>query len=269
VLTASRLGAPRVQKKKANDFPGRTDGTHTLATHTAMIDPGGPAGPAVPPPALLPQCGRKERTPPRPSSRSSRPRNNKEQRLEQNAARMVEISAAAAAARAAEEAECRRILEDKTVPIISALAALRRGGMQRMVGGSLEASLSHPGDARSPRRVWTLHASRKNRSFKKKLPKKLGSGWRQGFRKYERAGERHERAQAVGLGFGGRACIRLSERASLQLPADERAWPMSSIQNLSWPVNGGSKSQLRSIRSLNWPANRSSLKRPIRKFEIE
>jgi hypothetical protein len=91
---------------------------------------------------------------------------------------------------------------------------------------------------------------------------KFEVGWRRGFRKYERAGERHERAQAVGLGFGGRACIRLSERASLQPPADERAWPMSSIRHLS------SKSQLRSIRSLNWPANRSSLKRPIRKFEI-
>jgi hypothetical protein len=39
----------------------------------------------------------------------------------------------------------------------------------------------------------------------------------------------------IGLGFGGRACIRLSERANLQPPADERAWPMSSIRNLSWP----------------------------------
>ncbi len=51
-LTASRLDAPRVPKiQKANGFPGRTDGPLTLATHTAMSDPGGPAGPAVPPPA--------------------------------------------------------------------------------------------------------------------------------------------------------------------------------------------------------------------------
>jgi hypothetical protein len=41
---------------------------------------------------------------------------------------------------------------------------------------------------------------------------KLEVGWRRGFHRYERAGERHERTHAVGLGFGGRACIRLSER---------------------------------------------------------
>jgi hypothetical protein len=69
----------------------------------------------------------------------------------------------------------------------------------------------------------------------KKKTKKVVAGWRRGFHRYERAGERHERTQAVGLGFGGRACIRLSERASLQPPADERAWPLSSIRIYSWP----------------------------------
>jgi hypothetical protein len=44
----------------------------------------------------------------------------------------------------------------------------------------------------------------------------------------------HKRTQAVGLGLGGRACMP-SERVSLQPRADERACPMSSIRNLSWP----------------------------------
>jgi hypothetical protein len=72
-------------------------------------------------------------------------------------------------------------------------------------------------------------------SKNKNFPKKVVAGWRRGFCWYERAGERHERTQAVGLGFGGRACIWLSERASLQPPANERAWPMSSIRIISWP----------------------------------
>jgi hypothetical protein len=55
-----------------------------------------------------------------------------------------------------------------------------------------------PGDSRSSRRVWTLRAFQKKRSLKKQS-KKLGSGWKQGFRYYERAGERHERTQAVAL----------------------------------------------------------------------
>jgi hypothetical protein len=80
-------------------------------------------------------------------------------------------------------------------------------------------------------RLWTLRAFQKNRSFKK-TSKKVGAGWRRGFRWYERACKRHEHTQAVGLGFGGWACIRLSERARLQPPADERACPMSSIRNL-------------------------------------
>ncbi len=54
-----------------------------------------------------------------------------------------------------------------------------------------------PGDSRSSRRVWTLRAFKKNRSLRK--GKKVGAGWREGFRWYERAGERHERTQAVGL----------------------------------------------------------------------
>jgi hypothetical protein len=69
----------------------------------------------------------------------------------------------------------------------------------------------------------------KNKTFKK-----VWAGWRQGFSWYERAGERPERTQAEGLKDGGRACNWLSERVSLQPPADERACPMSSIRNLSW-----------------------------------
>jgi hypothetical protein len=36
------LACQKIQK--ANDFPGRTDGPLTLATHTAMSDPGAPRG---------------------------------------------------------------------------------------------------------------------------------------------------------------------------------------------------------------------------------
>ncbi len=74
--------------------------------------------------------------------------------MEQNAARMAEISAAAAAARAAEEAECRRILEDRTaaagarrqqgrairhasrraVPIISSMDSAERAICSRQFG---------------------------------------------------------------------------------------------------------------------------------------
>jgi hypothetical protein len=101
--------------KKANDFPGRTDGPLTLATHTAMSDPGGPAGPAVPPPApaatVWPQGADPSKAK---QSKLSFARASKEQWLEQNAARFAEMSAAADAARAAEEEEVLRILEDRT-----------------------------------------------------------------------------------------------------------------------------------------------------------
>ncbi len=51
-LTASRLDAPRVLKNpKGKRFSWPHRRPLTLATHTAMSDPGGPAGPAVPPPA--------------------------------------------------------------------------------------------------------------------------------------------------------------------------------------------------------------------------
>ncbi len=135
------------KKQKANDFPGRTDWPPTLATHTAMSDPGGPAGPAVPPPAPW---------------RRTKP------------------------------------------SVWSVWSAVRWVGVRMRWCKRMQA-----------------HGWRQ-----------FGSKFR--FRKYERAGERHESAQAVGLGFGGRACIRLSERASLQPPADD-AWPLSSIRIISWP----------------------------------
>jgi hypothetical protein len=96
-LTASRLGAPRVKtKQKANDFPGRTDWPPTLATHTAISDPGGPA---VPPPApaatVWPQGADPSKAK---QSKLSFARASKEQILEQNAARFAEIESGRAPA---------------------------------------------------------------------------------------------------------------------------------------------------------------------------
>jgi hypothetical protein len=73
-LTASRLGAPRVQKKqKASGF---FLAAHTGRTHwTHCNDRGAPRGWQSRPQPLLPQVGRKERTPPSLSrSQSSRSR---------------------------------------------------------------------------------------------------------------------------------------------------------------------------------------------------
>ncbi len=96
--------------------------------------------------------------------------------------------------------------------------------------------------ARSTRLTLEIRAHRvafgRSARSKKKVPsqniQKVGAGWRQGSRRYERAGERPERTQAVGLKEWW-ACNWLSERVSLQPPADKRACPMSSIRNLSWP----------------------------------
>jgi hypothetical protein len=80
-----------------------------------MSDPGGPAGPAVPPPApaatVWPQGADPSKAK---QSKLSFARASKEQWLEQNAARFAEMGAAADAARAAEEEEILRILEDRT-----------------------------------------------------------------------------------------------------------------------------------------------------------
>jgi hypothetical protein len=71
--------------------------------------------------------------------------------------------------------------------------------------------------------------------FLQKNNQKVGAGWRQGFRWYERAGERPERTQAVGLKEWWKG-LQLAERASEFSAADERAWPMSSIRLISWSM---------------------------------
>jgi hypothetical protein len=102
------LACQKIQK--ANDFPGRTDGPLTLVTHTAMSDPGGLAGPAVPPPAPAATVWPQGAEPSKAKQKLSFARASKEQWLEQKAARFAEMSATADAARAAEEEEVLRTL---------------------------------------------------------------------------------------------------------------------------------------------------------------
>jgi hypothetical protein len=85
-----RVWALRASKKnqKANDFPGRTDGPHTLAAHTAMSDPGAP--PPAPAATVWPQGADPSKAK---QSKLLFARASKEQFFkEQNAARMAEIS---------------------------------------------------------------------------------------------------------------------------------------------------------------------------------
>jgi hypothetical protein len=107
-----------------------------------------------------------------------------------------------------------------------------------------------PQPSRSSR--WFGRSARSKKTVPSTTKKKVGAGWRQGFCWYERAGERPERTQAVGLKDWW-AGLQLAERASdftaagsthavvrcksnqLQPPGDERACPMSSIRNLRWP----------------------------------
>jgi hypothetical protein len=65
--------------------------------------------------------------------------------------------------------------------------------------------------------------------------KKLGAGWRHGFRWYERPGERHERTQAVALKEWWAGLHSAERESELTAAADKRACPISSIRNLSWP----------------------------------
>jgi hypothetical protein len=83
-----------------------------------MSDPGAPLWPAVPPPA--PAATVWPQGPLQGQAVEALVLAHQQQGVwgEQNAVRMAEVSAAAAAARAAEGAECRRILEDRTGQII-------------------------------------------------------------------------------------------------------------------------------------------------------
>jgi hypothetical protein len=196
-LTASRLDALRVKKQKADDFPGRTDWPHTLAKHTAMSErPGGPGGAGSPTPS--PCCHSvAERSGPLQASHAV-------EALVRATARSSGWSRTprawwARAARAAEE-ECQRILENRKVA----------AGARRQQGRTFR------------------HASRRTFPIISALAALRGGG----------SGSGDELPRWAGGGrqaWATRACIRLSERASSQPPADERACPISSIRNLSWP----------------------------------
>ncbi len=78
-------------------------------------------------------------------------------------------------------------------------------------------------------------SARSKKPFLLKIIQKVGAGWRQDFRWYERAGERPERARAAGL-TEWCAGLQLAERASeFSAAGRELACLMNCIRNLSWP----------------------------------
>jgi hypothetical protein len=119
-----------------------------------MSDLGGPAGPAVPPPApaatVWPQGADPSKAK---QSKLSFSRTSKKLWVEQNAARMAEISAAAAATRAA---ECRRILEDRTA---AAGARRQKGRAFRHASRKFGDGITHDPNERN-HRLAPVHANR-------------------------------------------------------------------------------------------------------------
>ncbi len=145
-----------------------------------------------------------------------------------------------------------------------------------------------PGDSRSSRRVWTLRAIKKNHSFIKKTPKKLGQvgGWvsaggaspwefsaltasrlddprMQKNPKGKRFSWPHTRAAHTGhthrderpggpRGAGSPAPSPPPPRTSeFTAPGRRAACPMSSIRNLSWPSQRRFQKSAKSVQSLN------------------
>jgi hypothetical protein len=100
-----RSARAKKSKRQTIFLAAQTGRSHWISlrralTHTAMSDPGGPAGPAVPPPAPAATVWPQGADPSK--AKQSKLSFARASWLEQNAARFAEMSAAADAARAAE-----------------------------------------------------------------------------------------------------------------------------------------------------------------------